>query len=172
MLLLSRSILPLALAASLMAGSARAEVTYEWVITNNFQLNGQPVVQLDPPICSGMNCPVLSSTSVPYGGTVTATATVPPTTTGSSPSATVYLGFAWPNGVNRNECGFTISGGTVAADGTSTAPTAYPFIYKYTMVGSRVQPGCKISTPRVSPQCDSSKTKCTYTSVFSIETYN
>ncbi len=169
---LSRSVLPLALAASLVAGSARADVVYKWIITNNFQLNGQPVLQLDPSVCSGMSCPVLSSNSVGYGGSVTATATVPPTTTGSSPSATVYLGFAWPNGTNRNECGFTIAGGTVNGDGTSTAPTAYPFIWKYTLAGYRVQPGCKISQPKVTSQCDTSGKNCTYTSFFSIETYN
>ena len=169
---LSRSVLPIALAASLMAGSARAGVIYQWVITNNFQLSGQPVVQLDPPICSGMSCPTLSSTSVPYGGSVTATATVPPTTTGSSPSATVYLGYAWPNGTNRNECGFTIAGGTVNPDGTSTKPTAYGFIWKYTLAGSRLQPGCKSIDPTVYSNCDAQGKNCTYTVNFNIQTYN
>ena len=170
---LTRFILPLAMATSLMTGSARAGVTYQWVMTDSFQLSGQPVLQLDPPICSGMSCPVLSSSSVYYGNTVTAAASVPPTTTGSSPSATVYLGYAWPNGVDRNECGFTISGGTVNADGTSTPPTAYGFIWKYTLAGSRLQPGCKFNgVVASSTACGKSAKDCTYTAYFSINTYN
>ncbi len=126
--ILVKTVLPIAIAASLAAAPARAEVKYQWVITDNFNLSGKPVLQLDPPICSGMDCPVLTPTSFGYGSSAIASAKVPPTTTGSSPSATVYVGYAWPNGTSRNECGFTIAGGTVNADGTSTAPTAYGFI--------------------------------------------
>lgn len=135
-------------------------------------MSGQPVVQLDPPICSAMNCPVLSPTSFSYGTTTMATAVVP-ATNGASPSATVYVGYAWPNGVNRNECDFTIAGGTVNVDGTSTAPTFYAFISKYTLAGTRLQPGCKSSRIVASPTgCAASGKNCTYNVYFSIETYN
>ena len=120
-----------------------------------------------------MDCPVLTPTSFGYGTSATASAKVPPTTTGSSPSATVYVGYAWPNGTSRNECGFTIAGGTVNADGTSTAPTAYGFISKFTLAGTTVQPECKLISITATPSnCGSSTASCTYTGYFTIETYN
>lgn len=62
----------------------------------------------------------MTPTSFSQGSSATASASVPLTTSGSSPIGTFYVGYAWPNGVDRNECGFTISSGTVNADGTST----------------------------------------------------
>ncbi len=96
------------------------------------------------------------------------------TTTGSSPSVTVRVGYAWPNGTSRNECGFAIAGGTVNADGTSTAPTAYPFICKFTLAGYRLQPGCKMYPLQESYQTASARTfKLRLTQLISdIETYD
>ena len=169
---LLRYALPMAIIGSLTTIPAWAgSVTYQWVITDNFNLSGKPVVELDPLTCSGMSCNDMTPTSFPQGSSATATATVPPTN-GSSPIGTFYVGYAWPNGVNRNECGFTISGGTVNADGTSTKPTAYAFIYKYTQAGNRLQPGCKYNTTVPSQGCSTAGGQCTYTEYFSIETYN
>ncbi|RYC32827.1 hypothetical protein D3273_07030 [Lichenibacterium minor] len=171
MLSLLRSALPLALAASLVAVPARAgSVTYQWVITDNFALSGNPVTQLDPSTCTGMSCGPMTPTTFYQGSSATASASVPPTN-GSSPSGTYYVGFASPNG-NRNECGFTISGGTVNADGSSARPTAYAFINKYTFAGSRLQPGCKYNGLTATPGCSTLNGTCTYTANFSIETYN
>ncbi len=166
-----RSALPLAIAASLAAVPAWAgSVTYQWVITDNFNLSGKPVIQLDPSTCTGMSCMTMTPTTFYQGNTATASAIVPPTN-GSNPSGTFYVGYAWPNGVDRNECGFTISGGTVNADGTSTQPTSYAFIYKYTQAGTRLQPGCKSFGVSPDSQCSVVGGDCIYTASFSIETY-
>ena len=166
-----RLALPLAVAALSTAAPAWAgSVTYNWIITDNFDLSGNPVTQLDPSTCTGMSCGPMTPTTFYQGSSATASATVPPTN-GSSPSGTYYVGYTGGFG-GRNECGFTISGGTVNADGSSTAPTAYAFISKYTLAGRHLQPGCKIQVLSSNKKCSVAGSYCTYTGYFSIETFN
>ncbi len=165
-----RLALPLAAAALLAAVPAWAgSVTYQWVITDNFALSGNPVTQLDPSTCTGMSCGAMTPATFYQGTSTTASATVPPTN-GSSPSGTYYVGYVGGFG-GRNECGFTISGGTVNADGSSTTPTAYAFVYKYTNPGINLQPGCKFQRIVPDKTCSVIGSNCTYTAYFSIETY-